>query len=144
MAGLLNIGEMAALGLHVAVELAALREVDPEARRTVQELAGEFRASAHTLQKVTRRLVALGLIEGARGANGGLRMAAEPGEVSLLRIIEGLEGRVCDNGCLFAKRVCPEGVCRFEGVTGDMEKRVRDYFAATTVADLAGSPTRTV
>lgn len=140
MAGLLNVGEMGALGLHVLVELAALRERDPEARLTARDMADTLRASVHTLQKVTRRLIMMGLIEGARGVNGGLRLAADPREVTMLQVVEGIEGRVCSNGCLFAKRVCPpDGGCVFEAMTERMEKRIRDYFAATTLADLAAT-----
>lgn len=137
MAGLLNISEMGALALHVSVELTLLREADPEVRLTVQEIADKLHASVHTLQKVTRRLVAIGLLEGTRGANGGLRLQADPGEVTMLQIIEGIEGPLCSNGCMFAKRVCPEGACRFSGLTGDLERKVRDYFTSTTLADMA-------
>lgn len=143
MAGLLNVGEMGALALHVLVELAVLREENPDGRRTVQEIAGKLRASAHTLQKVVRRLIVMELVEGTRGANGGLRLAADPERVNMLQVIEGVEGRACSNGCLFAKRVCPEGgKCVFEGVTGVMEKQIRNYFTGTTVADLRDMATQ--
>lgn len=137
MAGLLNIGEMGSLAMHVLVELALLRRRDPEARLTVQEMAEQLHASVHTLQKVVRRLVVMGLAEGARGAGGGVRLAREPGDITLMAIIEGVEGRLAANGCLFAKRVCDPGAgCIFQGVTGKLEQTMRDYFVRTTVADL--------
>lgn len=137
MAGMLNISEMGSLALHVSVELTLLRDTDPGARLTVQEIADKLHASVHTLQKVSRRLVAIGVLEGTRGANGGLRLQADPKQITMLQIIEGIEGPLCPNGCMFAKRVCPEGACRFSGVTGDLERKVRDYFTFTTLADLA-------
>lgn len=137
MAGLLNISEMGALALHVSAELTLLREADPDARLTAQEMADKLHASVHTLQKVTRRLIALGILEGTRGANGGLRLRADPAEVTMLQILEGIEGPLCPNGCMFAKRVCPEGACRFAGITGELERTVRDYFTSTTLAGLA-------
>lgn len=137
MAGLLNVGEMGALALHVLVELAVMQKKDPDARLTVQELAERLHGSSHTLQKVTRRLIAAEMIEGARGAKGGLRLLADPNSVTMLQIIEAIEGRICSNNCMFAKRVCPEGGrCIFEGVTGAMERQVRDYFSGTKLADL--------
>lgn len=137
MAGLLNVGEMGALAMHVLVELAVLREEDPEARRTIQEIAQKLCASVHTLQKVTRRLIVMGLVEGARGANGGVKLAAEPETVDMLRVIEGVEGRAPANGCMFAKRVCPpEAECVFDGWTGVLENKVRNNFAETTLANL--------
>lgn len=143
MAGLLNIGEMGALALHVLVELAVLREENPEERRTVQDIALKLHASVHTLQKVTRRLIMMELVEGTRGAHGGLKLAVDPSGVTMLQVIEGVEGRVCSNGCMFAKRVCPaDGKCVFEGLTGALEKKVRDYFTGTTLADLRDMATQ--
>lgn len=145
MAGLLNVGEMGALALHVMVELAVLKEEDPEARMTVQDMAKALHASVHTLQKVTRRLVVLRLLEGARGVNGGLRLAVKPKKVTMLQVLEGVEGKLCPGGCLFAKRVCPpRGSCVFKGLTGGMEKMIRDYFKSTTIAELADMARQTV
>lgn len=138
MVGLLNIGEMSALALHVLVELAVLREDIPEGRMTVYGIATKLHASVHTLQKVTRRLITMGMIEGTRGVNGGLRLIAEPKRVNMLQVLEGMEGSSCSNGCMFSNRVCPaNSKCVFEGLTGIMEKMVRKYFTSTTLADLA-------
>lgn len=138
MAGLLNIGEMGALALHVLVELTLLRDKEPDGRLTAQEIADKLHASVHTLQKVTRRLIMDDLIEGTRGANGGLRLSAAPERVTMLRALESVEGKLGCNGCMFANRVCPaNGDCVFEALTGEMEKKIRDYFSGTTLADLA-------
>ena len=138
MAGLLNVGEMGALALHVLVELTVLRDDNPEGRMTVQDIADKLHASVHTLQKVARRLIMLGMIEGTRGANGGLRLIAEPNQVDMLQVVEGIEGRFSSNGCLFAKKVCPADCkCVFDGLTGIMERKAREYFTGTTLADLA-------
>ena len=140
MSGLLNVSEMGALALHIMVELALLREEDPAARRTAQELALGLNASVHTLQKVIRRLVLADLLDGVRGANGGVKLAGDPADATMLRIIETVEGPVRANGCLFAKRVCLEGKhCRFHTVTGVMEQNIREYFNKTTIADLCKS-----
>jgi Rrf2 family protein len=137
MAGFVNVGEMGSLAVHVIVDLALLRETDQDARRTAQDIAESLQASVHTLQKVTRRLIAAGLIEGARGARGGLKLAKEPKRITLLQIIEAVDGPVRCNGCMFSKRVCPaDGGCVFEGLTGGMESMVREYFSETTVAAL--------
>lgn len=141
MAGLLNISEMGALGLHVALELAGMREEDPTARLTVQEIADKLHASVHTLQKVTRRMIAMGLVEGTRGANGGLRLAEDPEKITMLQIIEGIEGPLCSNKCMFARRVCPDGVCHFPGVTYEMETKVREYFSSMTIANFTSTIT---
>lgn len=137
MAGLVNVGEMGALALHIMVELTLLRERDGEGRLTVQELAAALDASPNTLAKVARRLVVLGMADGTRGVNGGLRLAGDPDSVNMLMVVEGVEGRVCSNGCLFSKRVCPPGRCIFHGLTDVIERSVREHFVRTSLSDLA-------
>lgn len=137
MAGLLTVGEMGALALHEMVELAILREKDPEARLTIQEIAEKLQASVHTLQKVTRRLIALEMIDGTRGAKGGLKLVANPDTTTMLEIMEGVDKKIRSNGCLFAHRVCPSDcACVFRGLTDGMERKIREYFTKTTLANL--------
>ncbi len=137
MSGLLNVGEMGALALHVMAELAVVKKADNAARLTAQELAKRLNASVYTLQKVIRRLVLAGMLEGTRGVNGGLRLTGEAEDISLLAVLECVEGPIPRNGCLFTKRVCPEGaVCRFQGITGEVEKGIFAYFTQTSIADL--------
>ncbi|MCC8180977.1 MAG: Rrf2 family transcriptional regulator [Planctomycetes bacterium] len=137
MAGLLNIGEMGALALHVLAELAALKQADADARMTAQEIAEKLHASVHTLQKVTRRLIMEGLVEGTRGANGGLQLGADADSINLLRIVETVEGKAQGHGCLFNKKVCSPGApCAFGRLTRDLENSVRTYLSETTLADL--------
>ncbi len=139
MPGLLNIGEMGALALHVMVELSLQRETNPDARTPVTELAEKMHASVHTAQKVARRLIQSGLVDGSRGASGGLRLARDPESISMLQIIESVDGPIRCNGCLFANRVCPAGErCAFEQLTGGLEGMIRNHFTTTSLADLCG------
>lgn len=141
MAGLLNLGEMSALALHVMTRLATTAAEDPGCRVSVGEMAGELEASPHTLHKVVTRLVAAGLVESARGPGGGLRLTPGSENTDVLKIVEVVEGRADSNGCLFAKRVCPVGApCVFHNLTCQLEGRIRKEFAGTTVAQLAAKP----
>lgn len=137
MSGLINIGEMGALALHVVTRLADIRAGDPEARATVQQLAEGFNASAHTLHKVVRRLVLAGFLEGTRGANGGLRLIVPPDKLTLRVVLEEVEGKLGCNGCLFSQRACPaDQNCPFHMLTGDLEDQILTYFSNNTIADL--------
>lgn len=137
MSGLINIGEMGALALHVVTRLADIREQDPQARVTVQQLAAGFNASIHTLHKVVRRLVMAGFLEGTRGANGGLRLVIPPENITLRVILEEVEGRLGCNGCLFSQRACPtDQDCPFHMLAGDLEDQILTYFSKNTIADL--------
>lgn len=137
MNALLNLGEMGALAMHAMAALAEKREMDPEARTSVTELANGFSASIHTLHKVVSKLVIAGFVDSARGPAGGVRLAIAPQSIRLLDILEVMEGGLVPNGCLFAKRVCPPDVpCSFSCLTEGLEQTIRNYFTTTTLADL--------
>ena len=140
MAGLLNIGEMGALALHTLVELTKARAINPGVRVSVSDLAAGFKASQHTLHKVVTRLVNAGLIDSARGPAGGIRLTEDPENISVLRVIEAVEGKICANACLFAQRVCPAGApCAFSFLTDKLETQIRGYFIQTSIKELTES-----
>lgn len=137
MPNLLNMGEMGAIALHLLLDLAATRRKSPAGRRSAKDIAESLNASVHTLQKVARRLTMSGWIDGSRGPGGGFLLIADPAALSLLDVIQGVEGPVGGNGCLFGKRVCPAGTrCAFSGLTESLERQVLDYYRNTTLADL--------
>lgn len=137
MPGTINLGEMGALALHLMLEAAKHKQANSGGWLSISSVADALNASKHTLHKVTRRLVQAGLLESSRGATGGVRLAGDGEETTLLRIVEAVDGELGTNGCLFAKRVCPPGaLCLFGGITRDLEKIVRSYFAETALRDL--------
>ncbi len=69
-------------------ELAA----EPDSVHSGAALAERTRLELTTVSKVLKALAQAGLIEGLRGAWGGYRMARPTDEVSLLEIVEAIEG----------------------------------------------------
>lgn len=65
------------------------------------------------LTKVISHLVKAGLVVTNRGMGGGVSMARPPDEITLLDIIEAVEGPVLLNRCLLR-----EGVCELEPQCG--------------------------
>jgi Rrf2 family nitric oxide-sensitive transcriptional repressor len=140
MAGLLNLGDMTSLALHALVRLTHRRDADPQARSSVAELAEGLFASKHTLHKVATRLATAGFVETGRGPGGGIRLTADPSDLTLLRVVEAMEGPVPTDGCLFANRVCgPDAPCAFSCLTRGLEQHIREYFTKNTIRSLADS-----
>ena len=138
MPGMLNMGEMGALALHGMLEMAKRKRRSEDRWVSVAEIADSLGASRHTLHKVVKRLVQAGLLDSSRGPQGGVKMRSELEDVTLLQIVEAVDGELNSGGCLFARRVCePTQRCQFCGITQDLEKVVRDYFITTTLADLS-------
>lgn len=137
MSGLLNVGEMGALALHAMLEVGKKERKGFTGWISTTEIAETLEASRHTLHKVVKRLVQAGLLSSARGPLGGVRLQKSAEEVTLLQILEAVDGDIAPGGCLFARRVCSvKSICQFCGITSDLEQMVRGYFTNTTLSEL--------
>jgi len=133
MADIIKISDATALALHSMVHLA----INPDAQSTTAEIAKIFDASKHHLAKVHQRLTKAGLVISYRGPGGGVGLAKNPAEITLLQIYETMEGPLECCPCLFGKDACPRTDCVLSGLLPDLARQVRDYFEQTTLAQLA-------
>ncbi|ABO51467.1 transcriptional regulator, BadM/Rrf2 family [Desulforamulus reducens MI-1] len=58
------------------------------------------------LLKILRSLTAAGIIESYRGVSGGYALAREPKDITMLDVVEAVEGPVEVNRCLIAPESC--------------------------------------
>ena len=65
---------------------------DPAAVLSASELAERAGLEMPTVAKLLKPLAQAGLVEGFRGANGGYRLAREAAAISLIEIVEAMEG----------------------------------------------------
>src|SRR5512133_2830542 len=72
-------------------------------------IAEEQRIPPSFLAKIVSQLSIAGLLHTSRGARGGVTLAREPKEISLLEVIEAIDGPIQLNEC-----VGNDGVCTFE------------------------------
>ena len=64
----------------------------PQAVHSAAGLAERARLEATTVSKLLKSLAHAGLVEGFRGVNGGYRLARAPDAISLIQIVEAMEG----------------------------------------------------
>jgi FeS assembly SUF system regulator len=65
---------------------------DPRAVLSAADLAERARLEAPTVSKLLKPLAHAGLVSGLRGVNGGYRLARAPEAISLIEIVEAMEG----------------------------------------------------
>ncbi len=139
MADIIKISDATALALHSMVHLA----IHPDTPMTATEIAENFEASKHHLAKVHQRLTKVGFLSSQRGPGGGVVLAKDPVEITLLEIYEAMEGPMeCLRPCLFGKDTCPRGDCILSEFLPGLARQVRDYFEQTTLAQLAAESNR--
>jgi len=94
------------------------------------------------LPQVLADLQRAGLVEAAPGRSGGYRLAREAETISLLEVIEAVEGDSRRRSCVLRGGPCGlDGHCDVHDVFFAGQEALRGTFAASTLADLAGSAT---
>jgi len=93
-----------------AVRLALTLAREPDRQLTGAELASATAVPAAFLPQVIGDLVRAGLVANRRGRHGGYRLARSPSEMSLLAIVEAVEGDGRRTTC-----VLRGGPCRRDG-----------------------------
>jgi len=129
MSSVLRISEAASMGLHAVVLLSA-DDSQPTATKCIAE---RLKCSEAHLSKVLQRLTRSGILSATRGPRGGFVLAREPKSITLMEIMETIDGKPRHNGCLFEHSVCDGDKCMMGDLLKDVNKRVNEYFANTTI-----------
>lgn len=121
--------------VRVMVHLAGL-----PASSTVRqsELAKATEVSGHFLSKVLQQLVRARLIRSQRGSGGGYALAISPASVSLLDVVQAIEGPVRLNQCIEEGPSCErKSWCPAHQVWAEAQAAVVNVLGAASMASLA-------
>lgn len=98
----------------------------PQTVMSATELAEHSGLESPTVSKLLKPLAQAGLVEGFRGASGGYRLAREPARISLVEIVEAMEGPLAITECSLHDGQC--GISEQCGVSGNW-RRINDVVA---------------
>ncbi|AEH44708.1 transcriptional regulator, BadM/Rrf2 family [Thermodesulfatator indicus DSM 15286] len=70
------------------------------------EIAREMDIPGEFLAKIAQNLAKAGIIEIKQGRAGGYLLRRDPSELSLLEVVEALEGEICLNVCVGKPEAC--------------------------------------
>jgi Rrf2 family transcriptional regulator, nitric oxide-sensitive transcriptional repressor len=118
-----------------------LADQDPEARTTEQIAARTLVPKAY-LSKVLQALVKGGVVRSQRGLHGGMALAKEAGELTILEVVNAVEPiqriRTCPLGLsAHGARLCPLHR-RLDNAMASVE----EAFRGTTLAEVLAEPTQ--
>lgn len=89
------------------------------------------------LGKIAQALSRAGLIQVVQGARGGYRLLKSAERISLLEVIEAVEGEIFLNECLFRPESCGRsGHCRVHRVWKEAREGLRRTLAGATLDQL--------
>jgi len=86
-----------------------LSRVGNNQRSATSTVAKEQRIPPSFLAKIISQLSIAGLLHTSRGARGGVTLAREPKDITLLEVIEAIDGPIQLNEC-----VSGNGICTFD------------------------------
>jgi Rrf2 family protein len=83
-----------------------LAQLGPGGRASTAQIAREQKIPLTFLAKIVSQLSASGVVRATRGAHGGVALARQPEEVSLLDIVEAIDGPVMLSECTLNPDTC--------------------------------------
>ena len=117
---------------------------DPAAVLSASELAERAGLEAPTVAKVLKPLAQAGLVDGFRGANGGYRLARDAAEISLVEIVEAMEGPLGMTECSVHAGQCGiESSCGVRANWRRINDVVADALRGVSLAQMLGPAPRT-
>lgn len=125
-------------GVRAMFDLAAQQDTAPVAVRAIAERQG---LSDSYLEQLMAPLRRAGLVQSVRGAQGGYALTRRPEEITVLDIVEVLEGPIGPTDCVVESAIefehCgrPEG-CVTRRIWAKVRDRIKDALAEITLADL--------
>ena len=72
----------------------------------IDEIASEMEVPRSFLAKILQKLARASLVKSFRGVKGGFQLARTPARISLLDVVEAIEGEVAMNVCALDQSLC--------------------------------------
>ncbi len=121
--------------VRIMIHLASLPE---ETRLAAPELARGIQAPESFVSKVLQQLVQRGMVTSHRGAGGGFQLAVAPENVSLLDVVEMVEGPLQINLCLAGEASCDfSSWCGAHPIWNEAQTALKKVLASASIARLA-------
>ncbi len=86
-----------------------LARMGSEQRAATSQIAQEQQIPPSFLAKIVSQLSVAGLLQTSRGARGGVSLARPPEQISLLEVVEAIDGPILLNECVSGNGACTFG-----------------------------------
>ncbi len=83
-----------------------LAKLGPDQHAAISVIATDRKIPQFFLAKIISQLSIAGLIHTSRGAHGGVSIARSPSEISLLEVVEAIDGPISLNECVVNAKSC--------------------------------------
>jgi len=134
----MQLSRQADYAVRVVIDIAS----QPPGEKAIMRAIGERQeVPVPFLAKIVRRLSDARLLSTYRGSGGGIALARPAAEISLLQIIEAIEGPICLNRCTTQPSQCSrDAFCPVHPVWAQAQAYLVTLLGSTRVSDLVAKP----
>ncbi len=119
-----------------------LAGLPPGSRVSREVLARAGEIPAHFLSKILQALVRAGLITSQRGVSGGFTLTRRPDEMTMLEVVEAIQGPIWLNQCVDPAQPCArQSWCAAHVVWVEAQEAVTKILGGATLTALAREST---
>jgi len=93
-----------------------LAQIGADQKAATSQIAEDQDIPLSFLAKIIAQLSVAGLLQTMRGARGGVSLARDPDEISLLEVVEAIDGPIQLNECVNGAHKCTMENCPLQGV----------------------------
>ncbi|HYM84454.1 MAG TPA: Rrf2 family transcriptional regulator [Candidatus Dormibacteraeota bacterium] len=130
--------ELTRRGDYAVRSMIALAAPDGPGLRSVPRIAERMAIPPRFLPQVMRDLVVAGLVESETGRTGGYRLARPAGSITLLEVVEAIEGDTRRLTCVLRGGPCGrDGYCAVHATFAGVQDAVRAQLGQVTLASVA-------
>ena len=117
-----------------------LAKLGADQRAATSQIAQEQLIPPSFLAKIVSQLSVAGLLQTSRGARGGVSLAKSPKDISVLEVVEAIDGPILLNECVSSSGVCAFGdECLMRPIWCDTQAQLVARLKNTTFAEILGN-----
>lgn len=106
-------------------------------RAPTSKIASEQNIPPSFLAKIVSQLSVAGVVQTSRGARGGVSLARDAADISLLEVVEAIDGPIMLNECVTDPTVCIFGEdCKVHKIWCEAQAELVNKLAGTSFASL--------
>lgn len=106
----------------------------------LSEIAAAVDVPQTFLAKIFQQFSKTGIVKSFRGTGGGFLLSGPPEEITLLQVVEAVEGPIMPNRCVLKPGECErDSFCTVHPVWLQVQDQVRSILKNITLRDLASS-----
>lgn len=113
-----------------------LARMGSDKKAATSQIAEEQDIPLSFLAKIIAQLSVAGLLQTMRGARGGVALARDPDEISLLEVVEAIDGPIQLNECVNGSYQCTIPDCPIQSIWYDAQEDLVGRLKTTTFGQL--------